>query len=312
MNTNFVEVSIHANVDSGELLAMLEEDEALGGWENDGILHIYWPDEKWNPAALEDLKKALAQLGIDSQEAELKILTVPDQDWNAAWAASLHPIRLGRRFRIRQSWHAADPGFDGIELVIDPKRAFGTGYHATTQLVIEWLENNIRGGERVLDVGTGTGILAMSAIRLGAASALGIDNDPVALECAREYAAGNGFGPELELKDSSFDDLDRESFNIVAANLDIRTMPRFCGMLRSLLSDGGLACLSGLQEQDYEEIDAVLDREGYTIIDRRQKEDWLALTVKWKSSTERTKLELPQKSEKAAQSVALFKPSQPH
>jgi ribosomal protein L11 methyltransferase len=280
MNTNFVEVSMRANVDSGELLAMLEDGETLGGWEGEGILHIYWPEEKWNPAALEDLKKVLTQLGIESREADLRILTVPDQDWNAAWAASLHPIRLGRRFRIRQSWHEADSEFDGIELIIDPKRAFGTGYHATTQLVIEWLENNIHGGERVLDVGTGTGILAMAAIRLGATSALGIDNDPVALECAREYADGNGFGSELVLRISSFETLDKGSFDIVAANLDIRTMPRFCGMLRSLLNDGGLACLSGLQEQDYEEVAAVLNREGFRIIDKRQKEDWLSLTVK--------------------------------
>jgi ribosomal protein L11 methyltransferase len=280
MNTNFVEVSICANVDSGDLLAMLEDGETLGAWEKDDTLHIYWPEEKWNPAALEDLKKVLAQIGVDAEKADLRILTVPDQDWNAAWAASLHPIRLGRRFRIRQSWHAADPGFDGFELVIDPKRAFGTGYHATTQLVIEWLENNIHGGEKVLDVGTGTGILAMAAIRLGATSAIGIDNDPVALECDREYADGNGFGPELELKVSSFEDLDKGNFNVVAANLDIRTMPRFCGILRSLLNDGGHACLSGLQEQDYEEVAGVLNREGFRIIDKRQKEDWLSLTVK--------------------------------
>ena len=164
--------------------------------------------------------------------------------------------------RIRQSWHAADPEFRGIELVIDPKRAFGTGYHATTQLVVEWLEEHIRGGERVLDVGTGSAILAMTAIRLGAASALGLDNDPVAVECAAEYAALNGFGGELELRVASFEDLDAGKFDVIVANLDIRTLPRLCEFLKRLMADGAIACLSGLQEQDYEEVAAALAQAG--------------------------------------------------
>jgi ribosomal protein L11 methyltransferase len=280
MHSNFVEVSFRTDVDSGELLAILEDGETLGGWEKDGTLHIYWPEGKWTLAALENLKNTLTRLGVNSQEADLKVLTVPDQDWNATWAASLHPIRLGRRIRIRQSWHAADPGFNGIELVIDPKRAFGTGYHATTQLVIEWLEDHIRGGERVLDVGTGTAILAMAAIRLGAESALAIDNDPMALECAREYAAGNRFGPELELRVASFEVLDKAEFDVVIANLDGKTMPRFCRMLPRLVIIGGIACLSGLQEQDYGEVAAVLDHAGFEIIEIRRREDWLALSLR--------------------------------
>jgi ribosomal protein L11 methyltransferase len=188
MPANYIEVSFRTDVDSGEILAMLQGGEELGCWENDGIVHVFWPDDQWNDEALEDLKRVLTIFGVDPKSSDLTVQTVPDKDWNATWAASLTPICLGKKFRIRQSWHPADDSFNGIELVIDPKRAFGTGYHATTQLVIEWLEKNIRGGERVLDVGTGSGILAMAAIRLGAASALGFDNDAIAVECAEEYA----------------------------------------------------------------------------------------------------------------------------
>ncbi len=280
MHSIFVEVSIRTDVDSGELLALLEDGETLGGWEKDGTLHIYWPEEKWNAATLENLKKALEQLGVSINDADLKVATVPDQDWNATWAASLHPIRLGQRIRIRQSWHPRDTEFRGIELVIDPKRAFGTGYHATTQLVIEWLEKCIRGGERVLDVGTGSGILAMAAIRLGAVSATGIDNDPVAVECAREYAANNGFGPELELRVASFEMLGAAQYDVIVANLDGKTMPHFCEFLRIYLKEGGAACLSGLQEPDYEEISRVLNRAGFQIVEKRQREEWLAVAVK--------------------------------
>lgn len=280
MQSDFIEVSIRTNVDSGELLAMLKDGELLGSWEKDGDLHIYWPREKWDEATLEDLKEVLSRLGICVREGDLRISVVPDQDWSAVWAASLQPILLGRRFRIRQSWHEADPDFKGIELVIDPKRAFGTGYHATTQLVLEWLEDIIHGGERVLDVGTGTGILAMAAIRLGASSALGIDNDPVALECASGYAKGNGFGAELELRVASFESLEYRGYDVIVANLDSRTMPRFCELLPRLMKSNGVACLSGLQEQDYEGIAEILARSELKIRAKRQREDWLALTVK--------------------------------
>ena len=185
MSENYIEAVFCADVDSGEILSMLSGCEELGCWENDGVIHIFWPESRWSSEVLEELRRTLSLFGIDPDVAGLTVETVPDKDWNATWAASLTPIRLGRRIRIRQSWHSPDEAFNGIELVIDPRRAFGTGHHATTQLVIEWLENHLSGGERVLDAGTGSGILSMAAVRLGAAWALGIDNDPVAVECAR-------------------------------------------------------------------------------------------------------------------------------
>jgi ribosomal protein L11 methyltransferase len=280
MPQNFVEVTLRADVDSGELLALLQDGETLGSWEEEGVLHIYWPKDKWSAKALESLHRALDDLGVAEQEAALAIREIPDKDWNAAWAASLHPIQLGRRIRVRQSWHAADSDFKGIELVIDPKRAFGTGHHETTRLVAEWLESHISGNERVLDIGTGTGILAMVALRLGANSALGLDSDPVALECARELAEANGFGAELDLRLGSFEDLGEDGFDVVVANLDIKTLPRLSAALPKLLKGCGSACLSGLMRQDYDVVEEALSKAGMRISARMQRAEWLALEVK--------------------------------
>ena len=281
MSDNYIEAVFRADVDSGEILAMLQDGEELGCWENDGFIHIFWPESRWSPETLQDLRRSMSVFGIDPNAADLTINTVPDEDWNATWAASLTPIRLGRRIRIRQSWHFQEEGFDGIELVIDPRRAFGTGHHATTQLVIEWLEKRISGGELVLDVGTGSGILSMAAIRLGAASALGIDNDPVAVECAREYARVNGFGAELEFRIGSFDNCPAGVFDIIVANIDGKTLPSLCHELSRLLKPGdhgkGRICLSGLQEQDIEEITGTLNRAGFAVKKKTSREEWFAL-----------------------------------
>jgi ribosomal protein L11 methyltransferase len=277
---NFIEIAVKSELDSGELLAMLDDSSAvLGSWEADGVIYLYYPEEKWDNAYLTDLKKGLARLGLEDREELLSIREVPDQDWNAVWVSSLQPVRIGRRIRIRQSWHPADEQFDGIELVIDPKRAFGTGYHATTQLVIEWLEDHIRGGERVLDVGTGSAILAMAAIRLGAASAMAIDIDPVAIECAREYGRSNGFGAELDLRVCSYETLE-PGYDIILANMDIRSLPALCRHLPRLLNRGGTVCLSGLQPQDFDEIVGVLAETDLQIRTRTGREEWIALQLK--------------------------------
>jgi ribosomal protein L11 methyltransferase len=277
---NYIEVAITGgNVDSGEILAMMEDCEELGGWEKEGVFFLYWPENKWNEGTLESIKSALSVLGVADPESVVSVQSAPDQDWNAVWAASLTPVRIGKRFRIRQSWHSPDECFDGFEFIIDPKRAFGTGYHSTTQLVIEWLEQRIKGQERVLDIGTGSGILSMAAIRLGARSVLAIDNDPVAIECAQEYARINGFGPELQFEVSSFEAIASRDYDVVLANLDIRIMPQVCPYFPKYLKRAGVACLSGLLQQDLQEVTESLSAEGLQVKSQTSHDEWFALEV---------------------------------
>src|SRR5262249_36216444 len=154
--------------DPGELLGLLDRDEISGAWETDGAVYLYSPADRWTPEILEAIKEALRGLGDRNAAPSITVNRIPDQNWNEAWAKSIQPIRVRRRILIRQSRNHETARTGEIELVIDPKRAFGSGHHATTQLLIEFLEDGIRGGERVLDVGTGSGILAMTALRLGA------------------------------------------------------------------------------------------------------------------------------------------------
>jgi len=115
---------------------------------------------------LNRLQEVLAALDPDGQSREaIQVEPLRAQDWNRLWAESVKPIRVGRRLVIRPSWELAQLQAGDIEIVLDPKQAFGTGHHSTTSLLLEWLEEVIHGGESVLDVGTGSGILAMVALR---------------------------------------------------------------------------------------------------------------------------------------------------
>lgn len=189
----WIEVRIASSVDAGEVLAQLSDPAVKGAWQEQDLIRLYWPVDKWNLDVLNDLRSVLNELGHGELENRVTIDQLADGDWNELWARSVEPLRIGRHLVVRPGWHPVvlQPG--DVELVIDPKQAFGTGHHATTQLLVEWLEDVIRKGDRVLDVGTGSGILAMAALRLGAAQAMGLDTDQVAIDCARDYAALNGF-----------------------------------------------------------------------------------------------------------------------
>lgn len=281
MPSEWIEVRIRSSVDSGELVALLSDPTVQGAWQEPDMIHLYWPVEQWNPNVLQDLRTALKELGEQEQEGRITIDRLPDCDWNQLWAQFVQPIRVGRRIVIRPSWRRADLQAGDVELVIDPKRAFGTGHHATTQMLIEWLEDVIRGGESVLDVGTGSGILAMVALRLGARRALGIDIDPIAVECAREYAVINGFGSELELRTIGLEDLDPPAppYDWVLANLDRNTLVESAPAFGPYLHRGAKLLLSGILVGQQTEIAQAFAVVGAYVRSQRERDGWLALEI---------------------------------
>ncbi len=281
---NYTEVQVMSSVDSGDLIGMLRESEPLGAWQSEGVIHLIWPLEGWTEHSRHDLEQALGRLGVDARHVQITVSQMEDLDWNSCWAASVQPVRIGRRILIRQSWNTAVSRLGDLVLVIDPKRAFGTGYHATTQLLVEWLEDTIAGGERVLDAGTGTGILAMVALRLGARSVLAIDDDPDAIECARENATINGFGSELDLRVASLESLENERFDLVVANLDRRIILAFSErLIRNLCAEGRLL-VSGLLTDDVADVSSASAACGGEVIGRREREEWVALEVRQRRS----------------------------
>jgi ribosomal protein L11 methyltransferase len=286
----WIDVQIRTGVDAGELISRLADPVTQGGWDDNGVIHLYWPKLEWSMEAHARLTSILLALDANaSAERDIRVEELPDQDWNRQWAQSVKPIRIGRRIVIRPSWETAALQAQDIEIVLDPKQAFGTGHHATTRMLLEWLEDLVHGGESVLDVGAGSGILSMVALRLGAASALGVECDPVAVDCARDYAAENGFGDHLEFRCGTLEDIDPHGelrSDLVLANLDRQTLLLLCDELAQHVSRGARLLLSGILLDQEREIVEAFSKVGAMLSQRREQEGWVALELLMAESCE--------------------------
>jgi len=285
---DWVDVSIHSEVDPGELLGMLGDPHVRGAWENDGVTHLYWSRDHWSGDQLGQVRAALDRLDPSGRSSgAVQVGDLPHQDWNRQWAQSVKPLRVGHRLVIRPSWESASLLDGDLDIILDPKQAFGTGHHATTRMLLEWLEELIRGEETVLDVGSGSGILAMAALRLGARSAVGVEIDPVAVDCARECASQNVFGSELKLICGTLSDVDRDLRpELVVANIDRQTLLLLADGLAAYGAAGSRLFFSGLLVEQVDEVMARYASLGLYLAHRREQEGWVALELSRSESCE--------------------------
>lgn len=276
---DWIQVDVRTSLDAGELLGILNDPDVTGAWQEDGQAHLYWPAGRCGPDTWLRLNRVLAQLGHPGQDHVVTINHLANQDWNAQWSRLVEPIRVGRVV-IRPSWKEVSLSPGEIELIVDPKQAFGTGHHATTQLLIEWLQQIVQPGDRVLDVGTGSGVLAMVALRLGAAEALGVDFDEVAVDCAREYARVNGFDARLTLAVGEAQAQQPHGTfepTLVLANLDRQTLLTCVESLCEYAAGGARLLLSGLLVEQRSDLETAFAAQGVYVKAVRERDGWLAL-----------------------------------
>ncbi len=202
----WAEISIDAEAGAVDAVGNALSVAGCGGFEvretaQPPAVAGYLPVDDRLEARLSQLKDALARLpgyGITGAGTELTLHYVEEADWANAWKAYFKPMRVGRRLVVTPPWEHPDLAPDDIPIVIDPGMAFGTGSHPTTQLCLAALEDFVQPGQAVADVGTGSGILAIAAAKLGAAHVAANDIDPLAVKIARENAAVNGVALVVE------------------------------------------------------------------------------------------------------------------
>lgn len=236
-------------------------------------------------AKMGEVRMALEQLKQARQDCGALLMTlenIRDADWENNWKQYYKPMEIGQRLIVIPEWETAEPG-DRAPLYLDPGLTFGTGAHATTRLCLTALEELVKGGERVLDLGCGSGILSLAALRLGASSALAVDIDDKCRTAAESNAALNRITPEQlqvrignVLTDETLRNQLGSGYSLVLANIVADIIIALAPDVRGLLSPGGHFLCSGIIDSRAEETAAALSAAGLEVLERREDNGWFA------------------------------------
>jgi ribosomal protein L11 methyltransferase len=204
---------------------------------------------------------------------------VDDEDWAHAWKRFWKPLRIGRRLVVKPTWEPFEPSAGDIVIELDPGMAFGSGTHETTRMCMLWLEDVLEEGERVLDVGTGSGILAVTAARLGAREVIAVDNDPVAVRTALENVTLNRVADRVRVENSDLTAViaSDERFDVIVANIVADAIIGLAPRVAPLLEEGGRFVASGIIVERVSEVRVALDEAGLVRQDWRPDGEWASV-----------------------------------
>ena len=260
----------------------------------DGVsrIRLYLADGPDAPEEIARLRELLAGLSAAYPDAglgslALSLANVRDEDWENNWKQYYQPIPIGQRLLVVPKWMQPDPGEKRIPVFLDPGMIFGTGAHASTQMCMLRLEELIRGGEEVLDLGSGSGILSITALRLGAAHATGVDVDPKAEDIARENAAINGLGADrftavtgnVITGQDALESLFSKTYDVVCMNIFADVIIPMAAVLPRFMTGKTRVICSGVLENRYEEVRAAIEKAGLRITSLQTLNDWCCFTA---------------------------------
>lgn len=248
-------------------------------------VHAYLPIDGREEDARQRIAEGLWHLASLGPQfvGELSTRTVNEEDWANAWKEYYHVTHIGSRLVIRPSWRDYTPKDHEVVLELDPGMAFGTGLHPTTRMCLEQLEKYVQPEMSAIDVGTGSGILALAAAKLGARSVYCIDNSSVAVESATTNAAINGLSERVSVVLGVLDDVEAErmagQYDLVLANIIARVIGGIALQLAQVMAPGALLIASGIIEERCHEAEQPLLQAGLRLVERVMIDDWVTLVM---------------------------------
>ena len=275
--------------DQAEFESFLEENRAYWDYIDDefqkkleGLSRIKLYLEDSDEAGLARLRDTVAELGLTMEAKPL-----PETDWEESWKDSYPPQEVGENLVVLPYW-LAEEETGRKKIILDPGLTFGTGAHPSTQMVMEAMEQRVQPGWHCLDLGSGSGILSITALRLGAQGAVGVDIDPKAEDIARENAAYNGFGSPAftALTGNVTEDkalmhrLSQDHYDLLLVNIVADVIIGLSPILPDFMSEHTLLICSGILDSRLDDVTAALEKAGLTVTEIRAKEEWRCVLAK--------------------------------
>jgi ribosomal protein L11 methyltransferase len=244
-------------------------------------VRTYVADTDFRPELVEEIRQALWHYGQLRSVGDLRVSTLKEEDWANAWKEHFQVHRIGHRVVIRPPWRDYEPVDDQVVVELDPGMAFGTGLHPSTKLSVLAVEQVVKHGDRVFDVGTGSGILALAALKLGADHADCVDIEPVAVRSARENAERNGVAKQFDVKHGSAGPGEpfQSEYDVVLANIIARVLIELAPALVVATRPSGHLVLAGIIESREHDVVEAFALRGAKVITRRQIDDWVSLVL---------------------------------
>jgi ribosomal protein L11 methyltransferase len=282
MAKSYTEIEIITNAELiDELVGVLSQLGFEGFWEDGTSLRCYIGRDRWNDAMFAEVQRVanMIQRSSSSVMPKISVTNVDDRNWNEEWEKTIQPIHVTDRIVITPTWHVyvAQPG--ELVLIIDPKMSFGTGYHETTRLVLRLMEKNVKGDMTLLDVGTGTGVLAIAGIKLGATSAIGVDNDEWSYDNAIENIRLNHVEDRVKIILGELASVMTQKFDIIVANIQRNVIEPLLSQMKNMLNESGIVVLSGLLDVDEEPMRKAIQSSGFEIRELLRENEWIAFAI---------------------------------
>jgi len=261
------------------ITGLIWELKISGIQELDNYIQVYSEENNISIEILTDfLNGLIIQNLLESfSVSESKVENI---NWNEEWESKLKPIEITERIVVKPSFKEYDAADNQIVLIIDPKMSFGTGEHQTTKLMLQLLERYIKSDTKILDLGSGTGILAIAAAKLGAAKVIALDNDELCYENGIENVNNNDVGEIVEVKIGEITSINESDFDLVVANINKHILIEIAPVLIGKVKQGGLILLSGLLAEDEEDVASLYKNLGQNILEIVHLDEWIALALR--------------------------------
>lgn len=255
----------------------LIDEELIGKDRSTAIIHIYISECDNAMESLEFLKERFKSENIPFQ---IDYESVNDSGWNENWKKYFHTIEIGKKLAVVPSWEEYENRDGRVILHIDPGAAFGTGTHATTSLCLEMLQGYVKDGTKMLDIGCGSGILALASCLLGAESAVGVDIDAQSVKTATENAEINKISDKAKFVVGDLAEKVSGRYNVICANIVADVIIRLLPDVKRFIATDGVMIISGIIDIRKDDVLSAVKNNGFTVIKECYKDNWCAFTIK--------------------------------